>query len=83
MESEAGEDLFWWWRGWHFNNWRLDLALSKVAELLMLSPQRQCTWQRYTVSGFLICYRKPMRSHISERTPFQSGCQDSREGSGS
>src|SRR5690606_21949362 len=25
MESEAGEDLSWWWRGWYFNNWQLDL----------------------------------------------------------
>jgi hypothetical protein len=27
MESEAGEDLSWWWRGWYFNNWQLDLAV--------------------------------------------------------
>lgn len=31
MESEAGEDLSWWWRGWYFNNWQLDLAVSKLA----------------------------------------------------
>ena len=31
MESDAGEDLSWWWRGWYFNNWTLDLAVSKVA----------------------------------------------------
>ena len=28
MESEAGEDLSWWWRGWYFNNWQLDLGIS-------------------------------------------------------
>jgi hypothetical protein len=31
MESEAGEDLAWWWRGWYFNNWQLDLAVTHVA----------------------------------------------------
>ena len=31
MESEAGEDLSWWWRGWYFNNWQLDLAVAKAA----------------------------------------------------
>jgi hypothetical protein len=30
MESEAGEDLGWFWRGWYANNWQLDLAVSKV-----------------------------------------------------
>jgi hypothetical protein len=31
MDSEAGEDLSWWWRGWYLNNWRLDLAVTGVA----------------------------------------------------
>ncbi len=31
MESEGGEDLGWWWRGWYLNNWRLDLAVAGVA----------------------------------------------------
>ena len=30
MESEGGEDLSWFWRGWYFNNWRLDLAVQDV-----------------------------------------------------
>ena len=30
MESEGGEDLSWWWRGWYLNNWQLDLAVSDV-----------------------------------------------------
>ena len=30
MESEAGEDLSWWWRGWYFNNWQLDMGVTKV-----------------------------------------------------
>ena len=31
MESEGGEDLSWWWRGWFLENWQLDLAVSSVA----------------------------------------------------
>ncbi|MGE6692706.1 MULTISPECIES: M1 family metallopeptidase [Sphingobium] len=31
MESGAGEDLSWWWRGWYANNWQLDLAVTKIA----------------------------------------------------
>jgi Peptidase family M1 domain len=31
MESDSGEDLSWWWRGWYLNNWQLDLAVTKIA----------------------------------------------------
>ena len=27
MESEGGEDLSWFWRGWYFNNWQMDMAV--------------------------------------------------------
>lgn len=30
MESEAGEDLSWFWRGWYANNWELDMAVTGV-----------------------------------------------------
>ena len=30
MESAAGEDLSWWWRGWYLNNWQLDMAITAV-----------------------------------------------------
>lgn len=30
MESESGEELSWWWRGWYFNNWQLDLGVREV-----------------------------------------------------
>ncbi len=30
MDSEAGEDLSWWWRGWYERNWTLDLAVTGV-----------------------------------------------------
>lgn len=31
MENGAGEDLGWFWRGWFYNNWQLDQAVTKVS----------------------------------------------------
>ena len=31
MESEGGEDLSYFWRGWYFNNWKLDLAITAAS----------------------------------------------------
>ena len=28
MDSEAGEDLSWWWRGWYAHNWTLDMGIA-------------------------------------------------------
>ncbi|WP_161960081.1 M1 family metallopeptidase [Xanthomonas arboricola] len=30
MESESGENLAWWWRGWYLNNWQLDMGISQA-----------------------------------------------------
>jgi archaellin len=30
IESESGEDLSYWWRGWYLNNWQLDLAVAAI-----------------------------------------------------
>lgn len=30
MQSEGGEDLGWFWRGWYENNWKFDLAVEKI-----------------------------------------------------
>ncbi|HPH32663.1 MAG TPA: M1 family aminopeptidase, partial [Chitinophagaceae bacterium] len=30
MENVSGEDLAWFWRGWVFNNWKLDQAVKSV-----------------------------------------------------
>ncbi|HEY0058854.1 MAG TPA: M1 family metallopeptidase [Flavisolibacter sp.] len=30
IENVAGEDLGWFWRGWVFNNWQLDVAVKEV-----------------------------------------------------
>ena len=31
MENVSGEDLAWFWRGWVFNTWKIDLAVKNVA----------------------------------------------------
>ncbi len=33
MESETGEDLGWFWRGWYEHNWQFDMAVRKVAPI--------------------------------------------------
>ncbi len=30
MDSETGEDLSYWWRGWYEKNWQLDLAVTAI-----------------------------------------------------
>ena len=30
MSSEGGEELDWFWRGWYMNNWRFNLAVTKL-----------------------------------------------------
>jgi hypothetical protein len=30
IESEGGEDLSWFWRGWYMNNWRFDIAVTSI-----------------------------------------------------
>jgi len=30
MDSDSGEDLSWFWRGWFANNWQLDLAVTAI-----------------------------------------------------
>ncbi len=30
MQSEGGEDLSWFWRGWYINNWKYDVAVDKI-----------------------------------------------------
>ncbi|MGC9198243.1 MAG: M1 family metallopeptidase [Acidobacteriaceae bacterium] len=30
MQSEGGEDLSWFWRGWYLHNWKYDVAVDKI-----------------------------------------------------
>ena len=34
MEDISGEDLSWFWRGWIFNNWGLDQAITNIQYVL-------------------------------------------------
>ena len=38
MDSETGEDLSYWWRGWYANNWQLDLAVTGIKPFPANSP---------------------------------------------
>ena len=38
MDSETGEDLNWFWRGWFENNWQLDLAVTGIKPFPKGSP---------------------------------------------
>jgi len=33
IENATGENLDWFWRGWFFNNWKIDLAITDVTEM--------------------------------------------------
>ena len=42
MESEGGEDLSYFWRGWFMNNWTMDMAVKDAQYVKRrLSPGRQ------------------------------------------
>ena len=40
MDSETGEDLSYWWRGWYANNWQLDLAVSGIKPFPADNPMK-------------------------------------------
>lgn len=40
MESEGGEDLSYFWRGWYFNNWRLDLPVTQATYVDANDPSK-------------------------------------------
>ncbi|HZQ42015.1 MAG TPA: M1 family metallopeptidase [Acidobacteriaceae bacterium] len=49
MDSEGGEDLSYFWRGWYFNNWKLDLAVTGAA---YVDPNDATKGLRVTVENF-------------------------------
>ncbi|MFC6647485.1 M1 family aminopeptidase [Granulicella cerasi] len=40
MESEGGEDLSYFWRGWYFENWQRDVAVTAVAYVDPAAPAK-------------------------------------------
>jgi Peptidase family M1 domain len=39
MDSRAGEDLSWWWRGWYLRSARLDLAVTRAVPVAGEPPR--------------------------------------------
>jgi hypothetical protein len=40
MESEGGEDLSYFWRGWYMNNWQLDLSITSAEYVDKANPAK-------------------------------------------
>jgi hypothetical protein len=40
MESSGGEDLSYFWRGWYFNNWKLDFAITSAEYVDKTNPTK-------------------------------------------
>jgi hypothetical protein len=40
MESEGGEDLSYFWRGWYLNTWQLDLAVTAAEPVDKTDPSK-------------------------------------------
>jgi hypothetical protein len=40
MNSSGGEDLSYFWRGWYFNNWQLDMAVTKASPVDAADPTK-------------------------------------------
>ena len=40
MDSSGGEDLSYFWRGWYFHNWQLDMALTSAEPVDKTDPTR-------------------------------------------
>jgi hypothetical protein len=40
MDSSGGEDLSYFWRGWYFHNWQLDMAITRSAAVDPSDPTK-------------------------------------------
>ncbi len=40
MDSEGGEDLSWFWRGWYLENWKFDMSVDKIDGSLVTISNR-------------------------------------------
>ena len=80
MESESGEDLSWWWRGWYFNNWQLDMGVS-AASYAGNDPANglQVTLQSRQKLVMPVTVRAELAdgSHVDRRVPVEAWLQQS------
>ncbi len=71
MESEGGEDLGFFWRGWYMNNWRYDMAVTKIAgEQVTLQNKGQLvlptTVEARFTDGTTTRFRVPVETWLSK-----------------
>ncbi|HEY1889806.1 MAG TPA: M1 family metallopeptidase [Steroidobacteraceae bacterium] len=64
MDSAAGEDLSWFWRGWYFHNWTLDLAVTGAHPM-------QGDWRKGAVVS--VANLDPLVLPATVRIDFQDG----------
>jgi len=52
MQSEGGEDLTWFWRGWYIENWKYDVSVDKVeASVVTISNRGQLVLLYRVING--------------------------------
>ena len=73
MQSEAGEDLDWFWRGWYMNNWKYDVAVDKIeGSTVTLSNREQLvlptTVEARLQDGTRLRIRLPVETWLSKGT---------------
>ena len=73
MESEGGEDLSYFWRGWYMNNWKLDLAVDKIdGDTVTISNRGQlvlpATVEAKFTDGTSVRQKFPVETWLSKGT---------------
>jgi Peptidase family M1 domain len=73
MESEGGEDLSFFWKGWYLNNWKYDVAVDKIdGAAVTLSNRGQLvlptTVQVNFADGSNVRVRLPVETWLSKGT---------------
>lgn len=79
MESESGEDLSWWWRGWYLNNWQLDMGIAR-AQYVEHDPAKglQLTLRSRQKLVMPVTVRVDLAdgSHLDRRVPVETWLQN-------
>ncbi|MCS3745423.1 hypothetical protein FHY18_000953 [Xanthomonas arboricola] len=79
MESESGEDLSWWWRGWYLNNWQLDMGIAR-AQYVEHDPGKglQLTLRSRQKLVMPVTVRVDLAdgSHLDRRVPVETWLQN-------
>ncbi len=66
MDSEAGEDLSWWWRGWYQHNWTLDMAHRRRPPTPTTTPPRGWSSIASTTTGWLLMPATPATCRLAD-----------------